>query len=146
MFKPLLPLPHTPAPYPSNSLPFAISHAHGARLGAYSTRGLRLRRGDARPCSQLPPPALEARLPSVLEGLMPGWILISGRRRPYDKVPQSRAYLNVEVGAAASRFRPRHFAGSHGLELRNGYALGPEIVLQEPAGQPGWSDFRPQPV
>ncbi|HEX5077864.1 MAG TPA: hypothetical protein VFV80_01860 [Geminicoccaceae bacterium] len=49
-------------------------------------------------------------------------------------------------GAAASRFRPRHFAGSHGLELRNGYALGPEIVLQEPAGQPGWSDFRPQPV
>jgi len=49
-------------------------------------------------------------------------------------------------GAAPSRFRPRHFAASHGLELRNGYALGPEIVLQEPADQPRWGDFRPQPV
>jgi hypothetical protein len=49
-------------------------------------------------------------------------------------------------GPPPSRFRPRHFAGSYGLELKNGYALGPEIVLQEPAHAPGWSDLHPQPV
>ena len=49
-------------------------------------------------------------------------------------------------GAAPSRFRPRHFAESYGLELRNGYALGPERMLQEPADQLRWSGFRPQPV
>jgi hypothetical protein len=54
---------------------------------------------------------------------------------------------DVEAGGQApSRFRPRYFAGSYGLELKNGYALGPEIVLQEPADRLGWSDFRPQPV
>jgi hypothetical protein len=53
----------------------------------------------------------------------------------------------VETGGPPpSRFRPRHFAGGYGLELENGYALGPEIVLQEPAHASGWSDFRPQPV
>jgi hypothetical protein len=49
-------------------------------------------------------------------------------------------------GSVPGRFRPRHFAASYGLELRNGYALGPEIVLQEAAPEVGWSDFRPQPV
>ncbi|MGH6920055.1 MAG: hypothetical protein ACREJ0_20400 [Geminicoccaceae bacterium] len=54
---------------------------------------------------------------------------------------------DIEAGGRApSRFRPRHFAGGYGLELKNGYALGPEIVLQEPADGPGWSDFRPQPA
>jgi hypothetical protein len=54
---------------------------------------------------------------------------------------------DVETGGPPpSRFRPRHFAGGYGLELKNGYALGPEIVLQEPAHASGWSDFRPQPV
>jgi hypothetical protein len=53
----------------------------------------------------------------------------------------------VEAGGQApGRFRPRHFAGSQGLELKHGYALGPEIVLQEPADQLGWSDLHPQPV
>jgi hypothetical protein len=53
----------------------------------------------------------------------------------------------VETGGRPpSRFRPRHFACGHSLELENGYALGPEIVLQEPAHASGWSDFRPQPV
>ena len=53
----------------------------------------------------------------------------------------------VETGGPPpSHFRPRHFAGGYGLELKKGYALGPEIVLQEPAHAPGWSDFRPQPV
>jgi hypothetical protein len=54
---------------------------------------------------------------------------------------------DVEAGGQApGRFRPRHFAGSHGLELKSGYALGPEIVLQEPAERLGWSDLHPQPV
>jgi hypothetical protein len=53
----------------------------------------------------------------------------------------------VEAGGRSpERFRPRHFAGGHGLELKSGYALGPEIVLQEPAAAAGWSDLRPQPV
>ncbi len=53
----------------------------------------------------------------------------------------------VETGGPPpSRFRSRHFAGGYGLELKNGYALGPEIVLQEPAHASGWSDFRPQPA
>jgi hypothetical protein len=49
-------------------------------------------------------------------------------------------------GPAPDRFRPRHFGSGYGLELKSGYALGPEIVLQEPAQASGWSDFRPQPV
>jgi hypothetical protein len=49
-------------------------------------------------------------------------------------------------GEPPDRFRPRHFAAGYGLELKNGYALGPEIVLQEPAAADGWSDFRPQPA
>jgi hypothetical protein len=49
-------------------------------------------------------------------------------------------------GPPPDRFRPRHFASGYGLELKSGYALGPEIVLQEPAQAAGWSNFRPQPV
>jgi hypothetical protein len=53
----------------------------------------------------------------------------------------------VETGGSPpGRFRPRHFAEGHRLELKNGYALGPEIVLQEPPAARGWSDFRPQPA
>jgi hypothetical protein len=53
----------------------------------------------------------------------------------------------VETGGVPpDRFRPRHFADGYRLELKNGYALGPEIVLQEPAAADGWSDFRPQPA
>jgi hypothetical protein len=54
---------------------------------------------------------------------------------------------DVEAGGLPpSRFRPRHFAGGYGLELKHGYALGPEIVLHEPEDGLGWSDFRPQPA
>jgi hypothetical protein len=54
---------------------------------------------------------------------------------------------DVEAGGLPpSRFRPRHFADGHRLELRKGYALGPEIVLQEPDRAPRWSDFHPQPA
>jgi hypothetical protein len=49
-------------------------------------------------------------------------------------------------GLPPSRFRPRHFADGHRLDLRKGYALGPEIVLQEPERAPRWSDFHPQPA
>jgi hypothetical protein len=49
-------------------------------------------------------------------------------------------------GSAPSRFRPRHFAHGYGLKLNGGYALGPEIVLREPAPAAGWNDFRPQPA
>jgi crossover junction endodeoxyribonuclease RuvC len=41
----LLALPGTPSPDAADALACAICHAHGASLGAYSTRGLRMRRG-----------------------------------------------------------------------------------------------------
>lgn len=41
----LLSLPGTPSPDAADALACAICHAHGASLGAYSTRGLRMRRG-----------------------------------------------------------------------------------------------------
>ena len=45
MVKRLLALPGVPGPDAADALACAICHAHGARLGAYSTHGLRLRRG-----------------------------------------------------------------------------------------------------
>jgi crossover junction endodeoxyribonuclease RuvC len=45
MVKRLLALPGVPGADAADALACAICHAHGARLGAYSTRGLRLRRG-----------------------------------------------------------------------------------------------------
>jgi crossover junction endodeoxyribonuclease RuvC len=45
MVKRLLALPGVPGPDAADALACAICHAHGARLGTYSTRGLRLRRG-----------------------------------------------------------------------------------------------------
>jgi crossover junction endodeoxyribonuclease RuvC len=45
MVRRLLALPGDPSPDAADALACAICHAHGARLGALSTRGLRLRRG-----------------------------------------------------------------------------------------------------
>lgn len=45
MVRRLLALPGDPSPDAADALACAICHAHGARLGALSTRGLRMRRG-----------------------------------------------------------------------------------------------------
>jgi hypothetical protein len=44
-----------------------------------------------------------------------------------------------------SEYRPRQFADGHGLELKNGYALGPELLLRDAAHALGWS-VSPQPA
>ena len=49
-------------------------------------------------------------------------------------------------GRAAGEFRPRHFAAAAGLQLKQGYALGPELVLQAPAGADEPSRLAPQPA
>ena len=45
MVRRLLALPGDPSPDAADALACAICHAHGAKLGALSTRGLRMRRG-----------------------------------------------------------------------------------------------------
>ena len=45
MVRRLLALPGEPSPDAADALACAICHAHGAKLGSLSTRGLRLRRG-----------------------------------------------------------------------------------------------------
>jgi crossover junction endodeoxyribonuclease RuvC len=45
MVRRLLALPGEPSPDAADALACAICHAHGAKLGSISTRGLRLRRG-----------------------------------------------------------------------------------------------------
>jgi crossover junction endodeoxyribonuclease RuvC len=45
MVRRLLALPGDPSPDAADALACAICHAHGARLGSLSTRGLRMRRG-----------------------------------------------------------------------------------------------------
>jgi hypothetical protein len=47
-------------------------------------------------------------------------------------------------GRPPSRYRPGQFAEGYGLELRKGYALGPEIVLRDPDGAARWAAVRPQ--
>jgi crossover junction endodeoxyribonuclease RuvC len=45
MVKRLLALPGDPAPDAADALACAICHAHGAKLGSFSTRGLRMKKG-----------------------------------------------------------------------------------------------------
>ncbi len=47
-------------------------------------------------------------------------------------------------GPPPSRYQPRRFAERAGLRLKHGYALGPEVVLHDPARADGWSGARPQ--
>ena len=52
----------------------------------------------------------------------------------------------VRGGKAPGDFRPWHFCARHGLELKNGYALGPELVLRDADRTVGWGDISPQPA
>jgi hypothetical protein len=49
-------------------------------------------------------------------------------------------------GTPARDFRPWQFAERGGLELKHGYALGPEIVLSDPGRAVAWSGITPQPA
>lgn len=49
-------------------------------------------------------------------------------------------------GMLPSEYRPRHFAENHGLELKHGYALGPELLLRDRDHPAGWSGISPQPA
>jgi hypothetical protein len=49
-------------------------------------------------------------------------------------------------GKAPGDYRPWHFCASHGLELKGGYALGPELVLRPAERAVGWTDMSPQPA
>jgi hypothetical protein len=48
--------------------------------------------------------------------------------------------------APANGYRPWQFAERYELELKHGYALGPEMVLSDPGRAVGWSDASPQPA
>jgi hypothetical protein len=52
----------------------------------------------------------------------------------------------AQGGPPPSRYRPRRFAARAGLELKHGYALGPEVVLHDHARAGAWSGARPQPA
>jgi hypothetical protein len=52
----------------------------------------------------------------------------------------------VRGGPPPSAYRPRRFAERARLGLKHGYALGPEIVLHDPAGAEDWRAARPQPA
>jgi hypothetical protein len=47
-------------------------------------------------------------------------------------------------GRLPSRYRPGQFAEGYDLALKNGYALGSEIVLRDPDGAVGWPTVSPQ--
>jgi hypothetical protein len=84
-----------------------------------------------------------------------GWV---GARRdnlgePMDGELVAEAYQRVKLlddiargGRAPGDYRPWHFCASHGLELKSGYALGPELVLREAERAVGWGDISPQPA
>jgi hypothetical protein len=77
-----------------------------------------------------------------------GWL---GARRdnlgdPTDAELVAEAYQRLGLlpdaahgGAPPSEYRPRQFAEGHGLELKNGYALGAELLLRDPDHALGWS-------
>jgi hypothetical protein len=83
-----------------------------------------------------------------------GWL---GARRdnlgdPTDAELVAEAYQRLGLlpdvahgGMLASEYRPRQFAEAHGLELRNGYALGEEQLLRDLDHAVGWS-VRAQPA
>jgi hypothetical protein len=84
-----------------------------------------------------------------------GWI---GARRdnlgdPTDGELVAEAYQRIGLldnaahgGRAPGDYRPWHFCASHGLKLKGGYALGPELVVRDAARTVGWTDMSPQPA
>jgi hypothetical protein len=84
-----------------------------------------------------------------------GWV---GARRdnlgePMDGELVAEAYQRIGLlddvargGRAPGDYRPWHFCASHGLELKSGYALGPELVLRDAERAVGWTDMSPQPA
>lgn len=52
----------------------------------------------------------------------------------------------VHGGMLSSEYRPRHFAEAHALELKNGYRLGPELLLRDRDHPAGWADVSQQPA
>lgn len=84
-----------------------------------------------------------------------GWV---GARRdnlgePMDGELVAEAYQRIGLlddvargGKAPGDYRPWHFCASYNLELKGGYALGPELVLREADPAVGWSGISPQPA
>jgi hypothetical protein len=84
-----------------------------------------------------------------------GWV---GTRRdhlgdPTDGELVAEAYQRIGLlddvargGKAPGDYRPWHFCASHGLELKGGYALGPELMLRGAERAVGWTDMSPQPA
>jgi hypothetical protein len=52
----------------------------------------------------------------------------------------------AQGGMLPSEYRPRQFAEGHGLELKNGYALGPELLLRDADHALGWRSISPEPA
>ena len=84
-----------------------------------------------------------------------GWV---GARRdnlgePMDGELVAEAYQRIGLLDDAARggwspgdYRPWHFCASHRLELKNGYTLGPELVLREAERAVGWGGISAQPA
>jgi hypothetical protein len=84
-----------------------------------------------------------------------GWL---GARRdnlgdPTDAELVAEAYQRLGLlpdvahgGVLPGEYRPRQFAEGHGLELKSGYALGPELPLRDLDHDVGWSGVSAQPA
>jgi hypothetical protein len=102
--------------------------------------------------------AERARAPGLLD-LMgaadDGWL--GGRRDklgdPTDAELVAEAYQRLGLlddvahgGLLPSVYRPRQFAERHGIKLKNGYALGPELLLRDAEHAVGWGRVSRQPA
>ena len=84
-----------------------------------------------------------------------GWV---GARRenlgePMDGELVAEAYQRTGLlddvargGKAPGAYRPWHFCAKYGLELKGGYALGPELVLRDADRAVDWRGISPQPA
>jgi hypothetical protein len=102
--------------------------------------------------------AERARAPGLLD-LMgaadDGWL--GGRRDklgdPTDAELVAEAYQRLGLlddathgGPLPSAYRPRQFGQRHDLALKNGYALGPELLLRDAEPAAGWGRVSRQPA